>query len=179
MSGQDFKVPPLSWDQIGATANNLRQRLQLQDEAYFPVMDVLERIMDHQVEGFHLLAGDRQEMGNAEGYTSPDGSFIMLREDVYDAAWAGDPRARFTAAHELGHWMMHTDIPLARALPEENVKPFMLSEPQANQFAAELLMPARFFVVGEGAQAVRNRHGVSHEAACNRLNYLKKKGLMT
>jgi len=94
---------------------------------------------------------------------------------MYEAAWAGDGRARFTAAHELGHLVMHTNIPLARAKPEERIKPFRRSEPQANQFAAELLMPPRFFLLDDDERTVMERHGVSWEAAKNRLEYLRNK----
>ncbi|MDT8870333.1 ImmA/IrrE family metallo-endopeptidase [Komagataeibacter rhaeticus] len=115
-------------------------------------------------------------MGSAEGYTDPSGKAIYLREDVYRRAWNREPRDRFTASHEFGHWAMHTNLQLARVQPEQNVPVFKQSEPQANQFASELLMPAHFFTENDTIAEVMNRHGVSYQAASHRLDYLRRKG---
>lgn len=62
-------------------------------------------------------------------------------------------RRRFTAAHELGHFIYHRDLlgqgvgdtrayrALNTPLPNPNIRP--VHERQANSFAANLLMPAR------------------------------------
>lgn len=179
MSGQNFIVPPRSWDNIEQFAQGWRSKFGLDQAPMTPIMDMMERVLDNRLEMFTLIPMSMDEMGPAEGYTDPDGSKIFLREDVYEGAWADEPRDRFTAAHELGHWAMHTNIPLARAKPEQEVKPYRLSEPQANQFASELLMPARFFFWSDTPELVMDRHGVSYQAASHRLNYLRKKGKIT
>ena len=100
-------------------------------------MDILERIL-HQRFGiveFEVLS--MKDMGDAEGYTCPNGTFICLREDVYEAACMGDSRARFTVAHEIGHLDLHTNVPIYHARSGVSIPPYMLSEPQANQYAAE------------------------------------------
>ena len=119
MSGYDFKVPPLSWDQIERVTDELRRDLGLTDVPAIPIMDVLERVLDQRLNVVRLEIGSKADMREAEGHTCPNGEFIELREDVYEAAWSGDGRARFTAAHELGHYVLHTDIPLARATQGE------------------------------------------------------------
>lgn len=179
MSGQNFIVPARSWDNIEQIAQGWRSKFGLDQTPETPIMEMMEKVLDNRLEAFTLIPMSKAEMGPAEGYTDPDGSRIILREDVYEGAWAGEPRDRFTAAHELAHWAIHTNIPLARATPEQNVKPFRLSEPQANQFASELLMPARFFFRSDTSAIVMERHGVSYQAACNRLDYLRKKGKIT
>ena len=73
------------------------------------------------------------------------------------------PRRRFTAAHELGHFVLHretmgrfradTDATLREA--EDDVADRM--EREANRFAAELLMPAE--VCRARAAELRNKHG--------------------
>jgi Zn-dependent peptidase ImmA (M78 family) len=172
LSGSDFIVPPRSWNDIAAICDDIRAQFGLQDEPRFPVMDFIEKILDQRLGIINFLTGDPKEMGTAEGYTCPQGTFIELREDVYSAAYAGEGRSRFTAAHELGHLAMHTNVPLARAHSSQRVKAYRSSEAQANQFAAELLMPPRFFGVDDDAKSVAKRHGTSLEAASNRLNYL-------
>lgn len=176
MSGQNFIVPARSWDSIEQLAQDWRAAFGLAENPYTPIMTMMEKVLDNKLNCFTLLSMEIAEMGPAEGYTDPDGTFIMLREDVYEGAWNNGPRDRFTAAHELSHWAMHTKIPLARAMPNQQVPPYRLSEPQANQFASELLMPAKFFTVFDTARDVMERHGVSFQAATARLDYLRKKG---
>jgi Zn-dependent peptidase ImmA (M78 family) len=172
----DFVVPARRWAEIGGIADNVRHRLGLWDDPRLPVMELLERVMDQRFGWFRLEVADHAEMEGAEGYTCPKGEFIRLREDVYAGAWRGDGRPRFTAAHELGHWAMHTNIPLARARRGDGTPAFRLAEPQANQFAAEILMPKRFITLSDDENALMERFGVSWEAARHRLSYLQKNG---
>ena len=176
MSGQNFIVPAKSWDNIEQIAQGWRSRFGLDQTPYTPIMEMMERVLDNTLNCFTLIPVEASEMGPAEGYTDPDGTCIMLREDVYRGAWAGEPRDRFTAAHELAHWAIHTNIPLARAAAGQVVPAYRLSEPQANHFASELLMPARFFTVFDNVHTVMERHGVGYKAASNRLEYLNRKG---
>ncbi|QGM97696.1 ImmA/IrrE family metallo-endopeptidase [Methylocystis parvus] len=178
MSGTDFIVPARSWDEIGRITNRVREQFNLSLAPVFPVVDFIERVLDHHLGVLQFEVGDRTEMGNAEGLTDPSGEFLELREDVYYAALAGDGRAMFTAAHELGHFWLHRNVALARVSPAEEVKPFRRSEPQANQFAAELLMPRGFFRSSDTEQTVVDRHGVSYDAARNRLKFLRSRGMI-
>jgi len=111
-TSSDFIVPPRSWDSIGRIADQVRDQLGLTSQPYAPVLNVLERVLDQKLEVLSFQVGDRDSMGNAEGLTAPDGSSVVLREDVYVKALRGDGRARFTVAHELGHWFLHTGVAL-------------------------------------------------------------------
>lgn len=173
---QDFIVPARRWTEIGGIADNVRHRLGLWENPHLPIMDLIERVMWQKLGWFELQILDHAEMEGAEGYTCPKGEFIRLREDVYVGACRGDGRPRFTAAHELGHWAMHTNIPLARARRGDGTPAFRLAEPQANQFAAEILMPRRFITSFDDEDDLVKRFGVSWEAARNRIRYLQKNG---
>ena len=173
-SGSDFIVPARRWSEIGDIANNLRRSLGLAEEPRLPVIELIEQVLDQKLGLVHLEVGDDKEMEGAEGLTSPNGEFIMLREDVYRGVWAGESRARFTTAHELGHWAMHTNIPMARSLRGDGTPAYRLAEPQANQFAAEILMPQRFIESWDEEENLMERFGVSWDAAHNRLKYLRK-----
>lgn len=176
MSGQNFIVPARSWANIEQSAHSWRAKFGLAQVAYLPIMVLIEDVLDKGLGLLTLIVAEKAEMQSAEGYTDPGGEFIMLREDVYRGACAGRARDRFTAAHELSHWIIHTKIPLAREMPGQVVPKFRLSEPQANQHASELLMPAQFFSRFDTVQSVMERHGVSYQAASHRLEYLQKKG---
>jgi len=79
----------------------------------------------------------------------------------------GPQRRRFTAAHELAHYLMHrdmldngttlhrhTDALFGAAAQANKIEPFSPShEVQANRFAAELLMPAKLVRAGYDATA--------------------------
>ena len=174
--GTDFIVPPRRWAEIGGIADNLRHRLGLAEEPWVPVIEIIERVLDQRLGLLRFEVGSPDEMGHAEGYTCPKGEFIMLREDVYEGVWAGEGRPRFTTAHELGHWAMHTNTPLARARKGDGTPAYRLAEPQANQFAAEFLMPECFINAWDKEDDLIERFGVSWEAARNRLRYLHNNG---
>lgn len=180
MSGNDYEVPARSWDNINEITTDFRRKLGQSHSAHFPIMETLELVLDQKLELVRLEIFQDPELIDVEGYTCPTGKVIALREDVYHAAWRGDGRARFTAAHELGHWLLHTETreTLKRAVGHHNIPPYRLSEPQANQFAAELLMPREFFSSYDSEETITEKHGVSWEAATNRLKFLRKKGLI-
>ena len=114
-------------------------------------------------------------MGNDEGQTAFDGTEIRLREDVYSKACAGQPRARFTAAHEIGHWALHSNLNMTMARNTGAATPaYKCSEWQANQFAAEILMPFEFFKSTDTVDLIMKRHGVSQQAATKRMRDFQK-----
>jgi len=171
---QDYIVPPKQWIEIANVANDLRKRFGLSKDPYFDVMRFIEIVLDQQMGFVRFEVGNREEMNGAEGFTCPSGEFIQLREDVYKGACNGEARHRFTAAHDLGHFLMHTKIPLARAKLNHRIPPYRLAEPQANHFAAEILMPRCFIASNDDRHSISERHGVSLEAAGNRLKYLRR-----
>lgn len=176
MHSNDVIVAPRSWASIAELANSLRIQLNLSKSPSFPIIEYLEQVLCNKLELLSFEVWSNAEMGVAEGYTCPNGTFIALREDVYELACEGDGRARFTAAHELGHYLMHTGVPLARITAGQIVKPYRRAEPQANQFAVELLMPRQFITTEDTAHSISARHMVSLEAADNRLRNIRKIG---
>jgi Zn-dependent peptidase ImmA (M78 family) len=98
-------------------------------------------------------------------------------------------RKNFTAAHELGHFLLHDfgDIHVDRQVwmrNEASSQGTNLEEKEANLFAAELLMPAQFLAddmekLGafdlldeEVLQDLASRYQVSAQAMTFRLTYL-------
>ena len=76
------------------------------------------------------------------GEADPDNKVIRIRESVYNRAVAGNPRDRYTIAHEIGHIVLHVlrkpKIKFCRF--DEEIKPYEDVEWQANTFAAEFLV---------------------------------------
>ena len=178
MASENFIVPPKSWDEIAALSQEVRTLLGAANKPFVPVVDILEKVLDQTMEIISFEVGSLEEMGTAEGLTDPNGNFIRIREDVYELAHQGDGRARFTLAHELGHLFLHTNVPLARCKPGEREKSFRMSEPQANQFAAEFLMPRSMISSFDRPGDIALRHGVSEASATNRIDFMRLKGLI-
>jgi hypothetical protein len=103
------------------------------------------------VSGIHCpgLAGDNLPLAGFIVVAGPAGAVFVTRGDNL-------PRRRFTAAHELGHFLLHFDPEAAADEPfhlddsedtigrgEEDDDQEILAqrEREANRFAAELLMP--------------------------------------
>ena len=179
MSGVVYRVPPMSVSAVRGTAEGLRSALSLDNEPLFPVMTVLEKVLDNRLELIRLEIWPDTDLQGVEGLTFRDDEGvdrIVLPQSVYHSAWSDDGRARFTAAHEIGHWALHSKCALARA-HASTLKPFENSEWQANLFAAEILMPVRFIYADDTAQDLCTRFRVSLQAAELRLRNLAKWGI--
>lgn len=96
---------------------------------------------------------------------------IVFRNSVYVEACGGDPRARFTVAHEYGHAFLGHRRTFNRVAPGAHY-PWNDSEAQANAFAAAFLMPTEQ-IEEEGLRTsldIARYFGVSRPAAAFRLN---------
>lgn len=117
------------------------------------------------------------------GYIEYDGWTCTIAVNTNE----GPQRRRFTAAHELGHFLLHRDLlkkhrhldrlfdEAANRNPERPLK--HRHEMQANQFAARLLMPKLTIenAIAEGVDTIRDlalKFDVSRLAMKNRLNAL-------
>jgi Zn-dependent peptidase ImmA (M78 family) len=175
MTDLAFLASPISWNQIAAIADDFRKELGLTNIKRFPIMEVLEGVLDQKLDILRIEVEEDSIMGEMEGFTDPAGEFIRFSESVYHQAYAGKPRARWTAAHEAGHFFLHTRAPLKRVSGKaaiEAIKPFECPERQAHQFAAELLIP-RHLITGEmSVKDICRDFGVSEEAAIKRLKFI-------
>ena len=169
-----YKVCPLSAQSIKDKARTVRDK-------FFNLLPAdaidLVRILEHTLHQYKVTFEVREihEMPDVEGWTNPDAALVILREDVYDALCdSTNPmhnRARFTAAHELGHLFLHEGVTFARgALPTH--KHFEDSEWQADMFAAELLMPTEM-CFGMSIEQIQTQFQVGYLAAKNKFNSLK------
>jgi transcriptional regulator with XRE-family HTH domain len=135
-------VPALSTDTIRNFAEKVRSSFVDDEQIDFPIMDVIEFRMGMIFDGFYVDVRDRESMGEDEGRVIGGTVGLALREDVYEGAWNGNGRDRYTASHELGHFLMHRTVIMARTC-EDNDKIFCDAEWQADTFAGTLLMSPR------------------------------------
>lgn len=110
-----------------------------------------------------------------------DGSLFVRGPRDFEiklSAFTGPERDRFTIAHELGHYVLHSECGKRRIKAERFGT--SLVEVEANWFAAAFLMPEHDFketceLYGNNASAVASRYMVSRKAAEVRMESLKIK----
>ena len=137
-----YFVPPMSTEAIRTFADKVRSVFVEDTEIEFPIMDVLEFRMAILLDGFYLDVQDREMMGKDEGRMIAGKDCIILRTDVYEGAWRGNGRDRFTSCHELAHFLMHRTVTMARTRDDAE-KIYCDAEWQADTFAGTLLMSPR------------------------------------
>lgn len=113
--------------------------------------------------------GGRISYQNIDDWVDEDGSIFVHEEGDFDITlphYTSPLRDRFTIAHELGHYFLHSnqgEIPIIAYR-----KGTGRLEWEANWFAASLLMPRRDFEMalrGDSLAAVASQFGVSIDAA--------------
>ena len=99
-----YKAAPTSKKAIADYARTIRRNMGLEQTFYFPVMEFLEVVLQEVFPDMTLEIVAPEDMPFKEGETIPGQNKIRIREDVYNAACDGNGRARFTVAHEIGHF---------------------------------------------------------------------------
>jgi len=160
-------VEPRTSEEIALIANDLRRYCEKDHAEWFPIVPVVELIAG---DGFQVLTAE--DIGRNEGLTFPDLGVIQIREDVYDAACKGNGRARDTMAHELGHFILHRGMSMAR--PTSRGVPRLIedSEWQADEFAGLLLAPTQI-ISGRSAADISQSCGLPMQTALYRINKAK------
>ena len=178
MSGQSIEVPYLSRSDVSKMAYLVRRELKITEDI-FPIIPFLELVMPMIFADFHFGVLSKEEMGFNHGLTVPSENAIYLRQDVYEGALRGNARDRFTAAHELGHYLMHLDVPVTyhRTIGRKRLPPEIDSESQANLFAAAILMPEKKLRKCRTLNEAAAKFGVSRRAVgfLNRILVREKK----
>jgi transcriptional regulator with XRE-family HTH domain len=157
-------VPPMSTESIRSFAEKVRSAFVEDDQLQFPIMDVIEFRLGMIFDGFFVDVRDKETMGEDEGRVIGGTKGIALREDIYEGAWNGVGRDRFTACHELGHFLMHRTITMARTR-EDTDKIFCDAEWQADTFAGTLLMSPRHLREFSDPDDAASRCGMTCAAA--------------
>lgn len=153
-----------SLEQAESAAEELRQFWGIGSD---PIANLTEQLEEHSIKVAMLNGPD--DFDGACAATS-DGQHVLI------ALNAGRPgeRIRFTAAHELGHWVM--------ALPEE--MPEKDKENCCHRFAGAFLYPAKSVTSDFGSHPrsrvhprellnAKRQYGISMHAALRRLKDLK------
>lgn len=157
------KVKPQSRKNIRRIANWLKSELGLTIDEPVDVFHLMEKVLYKELEDYSFEVHTVEEMKEDEGKTYPSENRVLIREDVYELALEDDARARFTFIHELGHLVLHDQVPVY-ARNEEEVKKYEDPEWQADCFAGEFLMPLDG-IKDLTVENIMQKYGVSRKAA--------------
>ncbi|MFP3428711.1 ImmA/IrrE family metallo-endopeptidase [Paraburkholderia sp. SIMBA_061] len=168
-----FRVSPKSIAAIREAA--MRARAALKFRWPVPLGKFLEQLVTYSIT-VDVVENRGVLPPGVEACWVPEDLTLYLTDHVYKAACTDDPRALFTVFHEMGHALLGHRRTLNREIPGREIKTYEDSEWQANQFAAEFLMPldeiVRYGLATEGQ--LMQRFGVSMDAARIRLNRLRR-----
>jgi hypothetical protein len=155
-------------ERIASSARWMRDALHLSPQDAVPILDVLEFRVVEALKNFRFVVDlddnfDRSVLAKARRIPMPE---IVVRESVYQHATIDSGAARVVLAHELGHlWLGHVE-------PSDGYSAFL--EWQADEFAAELLMPGTVAVEMD-AERIERQFSVPLRTAKVRLQTLRNR----
>lgn len=147
-------------------AKKIREMLELTDELYFPIIEILEMIHLFDKDAHFEIVGADELEENEHAVTDITTKAIKIREDVYEGACNGVGRDRMTIAHEFAHFitLCVCGFRLARSFDNCEVPSYCDPEWQAKCLAGELMISSDL-VKGMSALEVSKKCGVSLDAA--------------
>lgn len=173
-----FRVNPQSIVNIRCTADNVRQILKIGEKVTQLKMGrFLDELSSNYSIIYDVLESHEMPHHGVEACCIPENLEICIREDVYERACNDEPRARFTIIHEFGHLILGHRRTTNREIVT-HLQTFEDSEWQANQFAAEFLMPLEL-IIKHGlrvSEELEEFFNVSSIAATTRVRQLTKRG---
>ncbi|MDB5853317.1 MAG: hypothetical protein JWR22_1358 [Herminiimonas sp.] len=172
-----YKVAPTSRIKLRAVSNQLRQ---INDIAacytagsYFDVGRLLEDVLFRAGYCFHPV--EDHVLNETAAFAVPQAGLIVIQNDIYDRVYEGDPFARYTVVHEFGHIVLDHSVTLHRGAQLGNHGWHEDSEWQANNLAAEIMMPLDTVkALGCDPSKIADACGVSMMAAQYRVENLRK-----
>lgn len=174
-----FRVAGRRITDIRVSADNVRRVLEIggapQD---LNIGLFLDRLSVKYSITYDVLEPDEMPHPDVEACWDPESITMYIRSDVFEKACWDDPRARFTVIHELGHGLLGHRRTINRTGVERSPEVYEDSEWQANQFAAEFLMPLGIIQsLGlNTARKIEMHFNVSSPAAIRREKQLAKRG---
>lgn len=168
------RVSPRSKEDIKGLANAFRDvYAQITLHQRLDLLKLIEVILPRMTNlKFEFILIEKEEMGEVEAAMSPDRMKMYIRNDIYERLHQDDARARFTIAHEIGHFVLHDEVALTRSSQSKH-EPFRDSEWQADCFAAELLAPIEACKEYLKIEDIMNNFGISYSCALIRFNETK------
>lgn len=157
-------------------AELIRKSIGFEKKPYFPIVEFMEFVMPEMFPGFNYEIVDDCDLSGLEGLTIPEKNLIQLPNKVYCDAAFGKGRARFSVAHEVGHYITIDSGSVVLARVGSTVPAYRNPEWQANAFASEILMVPSLSIDMSIAE-ISKVFGVSNIAANVHIEQKQREGL--
>ena len=169
----NYMVEAKSRIDLRKLARILRNHLNLDDELYFPIVELLDVFTEIFDDFNYEVVEDTVLSKKVHADTDIRTGHIRIKESVYNSACNGEGRDRMTIAHEIGHYFMlcFCGFKLERNFRDREIPIFRDPEWQAKCFAGELMVPAHL-VKGMSKFEITHRCGVSFNAAHEQYKHL-------
>lgn len=165
---------PLSRVQLRELAKFIREKLNLKEKFYIPVVEWLETlhlIMNDDSFNYEYVE-DCELPKNIHAQYCLDENVIKVKNHVLEGALKGNGRDRMTIMHEICHALLikYLGINLGRTF-EANIPTYQDPEWQAKCLAGEIMMPHNL-IIGMNKFEVAKYCGVSVQAAAYQISKL-------
>ncbi|UDL91009.1 ImmA/IrrE family metallo-endopeptidase [Mesorhizobium sp. PAMC28654] len=156
----------LSVETIEKRANFVRDKLNIDSVFAFDMHCALERLQQ-KAKNFSFRCGRDDELGDNEATMDDETGTLVARASILDDIKAGQTRARFTIAHELGHYFLGHEGQRRRNPNKDVYVTFRerSEESEANIFASYFLVPTKLAWDMKNPEEISNRFQVSLQAA--------------
>ena len=177
-----YKVAPHKKTDLRSISDQLRK---LPDIAgcyqkggnFLDAVHLLENVLFRA--GYNVHPIEDHKLTETAGFTVPELNLVVLRESIYEGLFENDPFSRYTVIHEFSHIVLNHAVTLHRGAVLGAHRWIEDSEWQANNLAAEMMMPLD---VVRRLQCkpilIMSECGVSAQAVQYRLNNLRTEGLI-
>ena len=171
----EYVVEAKSRRQLRSLASILRKYLGLENELYFPIVELLDVMYEIFPRFSYEIVPDSTFPPNVHADTDVMNHHIRIKESVYNGAAEGNGRDRMTIAHEIGHYftLCFCGFQFQRNFKKETVPAYRSPEWQAKCFAGELLIDFDL-VYNMQPYEIVDKCGVSYEAAYYQYNQIHK-----
>lgn len=171
-----YEANPRSIEQIRFLAKIARTIINVDIHEEMNLLNVLDLMcfkFKHKKFSYEIVADDDKTFSeDEEAHTDISIGKIYIKESVYCDLKTPYSRSNFTIAHELGHFYLHhiSGFVLPRTTKPDKV--YLNPEWQADQFAAEFLMPLEG-IKDLSSDEIMDKYNVSRQAAETRINKTK------
>jgi Zn-dependent peptidase ImmA (M78 family) len=166
-------------ENIEMAANSTRKKLGIFN-VFAPDLEMVLEKVKKTAKRFDYKIVLSKDLGSDEAIYDDNTNTLSVRESVFCDLQAGKPRARFTIAHELGHYILGHD-----GIRRRNPDKFLYvdakeraEESEADLFASYFLVPTELALDLDTAQDISDRFQVSMpmaEIAFARVSSVKRK----
>jgi hypothetical protein len=162
----DRHVKPLSNADVRQHAKRLRKFFGLDHERRIDLIACLKSNRIWTVRGelplaFHVRPDAEMQEADAKTTAGKNGILIEMRQSVFQRLEVGEGRARHTAAHELGHAVLHDGAEMPR-LARGNVTPTWIAAYKSSEHQVKVFAPA-FLINDEIAETLQSASDIAIE----------------